>query len=89
MSPRTQALAFRIWADCQTHGWERTAAEIADNLGETPVRIARTARAKGWTPRLRGSGTPANEGVPHTLRIDSELNILDGGRDFDPLPEVA
>lgn len=89
MSPRTQALAFRIWAECQSHGWERTAGDIADHLNETPARIARVARAKGWTSLLRGSGTPAKEGEPHMLRIDSELNILDSGRDYDLLPEVA
>jgi hypothetical protein len=83
MTPRSMALAYRIWADCQAHGWERTAAEISINLGVEAMRVARVARQKGWTARLRGSGTPASQGVPHTLRIDAELATMDGGRDFD------
>lgn len=92
MNPRSMALAAIIHHDCETHGWDRTAAEVADDLAErypaardwapSAQQVARIARAKGWSGRLRGSGTPANEGIPATLRIDAELESLGGDRGY-------
>ena len=97
--PRTMALAAIIHHDCSEHGWERTSAEIAADLvarypaprswGITAHHVARAAREKGWTNRLRGSGTPVMQGVPKTLAMDEELGALDGGRGFDQRGLVA
>lgn len=90
MTPRSMAIAWLIHHDCTVHGWDRTAAQVAEDLAErypaarhwqpSGQLVARIARAKGWTAYLRGSGTPPNEGVPATLRMDAELEAMDGGR---------
>ncbi|MFN3277936.1 MAG: hypothetical protein ACK41Y_06005 [Paracoccus hibiscisoli] len=55
----------------------------------TARHVARAAREKGWTNRLRGSGTPVMQGTPKTLMMDEELAALDGGRGFDGSELVA
>jgi hypothetical protein len=67
LHPRTEALAFRIWAWCRAHGWEHTAAEVADALDETPRRVARAARSKGWSGRLRAMGQAHSDGATTTI----------------------
>lgn len=52
MSPRSMALAYRIWADCSTHGWYRPIADIAAGLDVSPERIRRVAQEKGWNGRF-------------------------------------
>jgi hypothetical protein len=58
-SPRTEAMAFRIWAYATPRGWDCTATEIADYLETTPTRVGLVARSKGWANRLRTSKMPA------------------------------
>ena len=72
-SPKTEALAFRIWAHCQPLGWDTDVREIADHLGVSFQQVAGICRSKGWSNRLRvrydgtyrvrlvtDSGAPAN-----------------------------
>lgn len=90
MSPRSMAIAALIVHDCSTHGWDRTAAEIADDLAQrypaardwqpSAQQVERIARAKGWSDRLRGSAPQPNEPPPATMRIDAELDALSGAR---------
>lgn len=92
-SPRTMALAAIIYHDCTTDTWARTSAEIAADLvarypaprewGITAHHVARAAREKGWTGRLRGAGTPVMQGIPKTTSMDDELAAMDGGRGWD------
>ena len=53
-SPRTEALAYRIWSVANPRGWNMTCTEIADELDETPARIRSILRVKKWGGRLRG-----------------------------------
>jgi len=55
MTPRSKALAYRIWAYCQPREWNCTYGEIADALGESPKRIGSIVHHKGWASRLRVS----------------------------------
>lgn len=55
----------------------------------TARHVARTAREKGWSNRLRGAGTPVMQGTPKAYSMDQELAQLDGGRGFDLTPEPA
>ncbi|TJZ85795.1 hypothetical protein [Paracoccus hibiscisoli] len=99
MTPRTMALAAILHHDCTEFTWERTSAQIADDLvsrypacrewGVTARHVARTAREKGWSNRLRGAGTPVMQGTPKAYSMDQELAQLDGGRGFDLTPEPA
>lgn len=83
MSPATMALAYRIWGDCRMYGWSRTAAEIAESLGETESRIRRVAQVKGWSSRLRASGDGHRETPFVTAALDAELESLGGNRRFE------
>ncbi len=56
MTPRTEALAFRIRAFANPKDWDCTVQEIAEAVGETPQRTAGVCRVKNWTGRLRSSG---------------------------------
>ena len=53
MTPRSMALAYRIWAHCTPIGWNTTAAEIGDALGEPMGAVRRVCAMKDWTARLR------------------------------------
>lgn len=53
MNPRTEALAYRIWAYARPLGWDCTAHDIADALGEPWQRVSRVCAVKGWGNRLR------------------------------------
>lgn len=53
ISPRLMTAAFKVWADCQQHGWYRTPAEIAETADMPERLVASAIRAKGWAPRLR------------------------------------
>jgi hypothetical protein len=48
MTPRAEALAFRIWAYASPRGWDCTAGEIADAIGIDYRAIGRVCAAKGW-----------------------------------------
>lgn len=92
-SSRTMALAAIIHHDCSIHSWDRTSAEVAADLverypaarhwGVTPRHVARTAREKGWSNRLRGAGTPVLQGTSKAITMDQELAAMEGGRGFD------
>lgn len=56
--PKTEALAYRIWAYAEPRGWDVTSAEIATALSEpgrrlTPQKVANLCRVRGWSRRMR------------------------------------
>ncbi|RNF35058.1 hypothetical protein [Paracoccus methylarcula] len=68
-NPRTMALAYRIWANCQIHGWYRTIAEVADALGEPVSTIRTIVKARGWQGRFRAV-SPTTLGAYKFTRIN-------------------
>lgn len=58
--PKTQALAYRIWAYAQPREWNCTMQELADALGESVMRITIACRVKGWCGRVRTATTYAH-----------------------------
>jgi hypothetical protein len=55
LSPRSEALAYRIWAFASPRGWDCTSADIAEALGSTPHTVGAVCAFKGWSHRLRGT----------------------------------
>jgi hypothetical protein len=53
MTPRQQALAYRIYCHCAPIGWNCTMAEAARALGASLGAVRMAVIAKGWTHRLR------------------------------------
>lgn len=77
MSPRSMALAAFINHDCKSHGWSRSAVQIAEDLTTRypAVRdwnlngrhVARILREKNWTHRTRSSRTERGADIEQTL----------------------
>lgn len=53
MSPRSMALAFRIWQVCEPVGWNLTIGQIAEELEEPLARVRWVIAKKGWGNRVR------------------------------------
>jgi hypothetical protein len=69
MTPRSEALAFRIWAYANPLGWDCSAKDIAEALGETWHRVVKVLQLKGWSHRIR--------------RDSAEYGVGSGYLDFD------
>jgi len=54
-NPKSEALAFRIWAYAEPLGWDCTVKDIAEELGESWQRVSRVCVLKGWASRLRNA----------------------------------
>jgi hypothetical protein len=54
LSPRAEALAFRVWQFAEPLGWDCTVGEIAAAIDVDPRLVGRVCAAKGWASRLRG-----------------------------------
>lgn len=52
LSPKSEALAFRIWAYCRDVEWRISVSEVAEALGEHPSRVTLLAQRKGWLGRF-------------------------------------
>jgi hypothetical protein len=62
---RSAAIAVLIHHDCTQNGWDRTAAQVAEDMLDrypaarewelTSYRVAKVAAARGWTNRLRAA----------------------------------
>lgn len=63
LSPKSEALAYRIWAYCEPRGWNVTVKELAEELGTSRLRVTGLLGLKGWGGRIR---------VDHTARIGWE-----------------
>ena len=74
MTPRTQALAYRIWAHCEPIGWNCTHSECAEALGESSRRVAKIAGLRGWQDRFR---VVSREGT-----LKSRLSPADYGLEY-------
>ena len=53
MSPRMEAMAFRIWQYANPRGWDCTVGEIAEALDMHPIPVGRVCAMRGWHVRLR------------------------------------
>lgn len=56
MTPRSQALAFRIWVAAEAVGWDCTVREIAESIDAPSRAVGRVVAAKGWGTRFRAPG---------------------------------
>lgn len=55
LSPRSQALAFRIWCAARVQDWDVSFVELAEALDVSPQRVAQVVRLKGWCDRFRAT----------------------------------
>lgn len=55
LSPRSEALAYRIWAYANPLGWDCTAGEVADAIGVSMQAVGHIVRLKKWHGRFRAT----------------------------------
>ncbi len=53
MTPRSEALAYRIWGYADPKGWDVSVDEIAQALDVSVQRCGTIIGRKGWITRLR------------------------------------
>ena len=80
LSPRSEALAYRIWAHCGPLGWNTTVTAVADAL-EAPIgRVRIVMQYKGWLNRLRSDVALTEYGWTKTAFTPAHLSL---GEAFD------
>lgn len=55
MKPKSEALAYRIWAVCSKAEWDLSVSDVAEILGENVRSVSIVMLTKGWLQRLRAS----------------------------------
>lgn len=73
-NPKTEALAFRIWAYANRNGWNCTMVEIAEALDESLARVRAIVANKKWTHRLRVCGNPIGHRIGRGDRLVAEVD---------------
>ncbi len=53
MTPRQEALAYRIYCYCAPLAWDLTHAECAAGIGESCQAVSAICRVKRWNSRFR------------------------------------
>jgi hypothetical protein len=75
MTPKHQAIAYLIWAECQQNGWDRTIVDVAKAVGVSYQMAAVVIGAKGWRERFRTSHQddhrPKGNLTPYILNRDT------------------
>ena len=74
-TPRTEAIAFRMWAYCEPLGWNCTFGEVAEHLGVNIKSVVSVATMRKWTDRMRGNPEPA-----HYRAVTHGFGPMHGGR---------
>lgn len=59
LTPRTEAVAYRIWGFAAPRGWRVTQRQIADAIREPLDTVSKTICAKGWQGRTLGNDPEA------------------------------
>jgi hypothetical protein len=82
-SPRTEALAFRIWSHCQPIEWDITVPDLADALDEPTNRVRTVVNLKGWQTRLRSVKARDEDSGAHMRNaFDGPTYLRRGDVDF-------
>jgi len=84
MTPRSEAIAFRIWALSEAQSWDLTLREAATELGISYRAAVRVCQAKGWSSRFRVTPSrtyrdgyaPLQESVDHPSTVDQIKGLL-------------
>ena len=67
MTPRTHAIAYRIWAYAAPREWDVTIGEVAEAL-DLPMRTVQVICARrGWNGRMRFMGVSDFHGRWHSM----------------------
>jgi hypothetical protein len=82
MTPRTMALAYRIWAYATPREWDCTYTELAEHFRVHPSTIVQIAKAKGWLHRIRRSAPGSTVDSPFNRTYQRPgRGVVDSGFD--------
>lgn len=87
LSPKSEALAYRVWAFCRDVEWRVSIKDVAEALNEHPSRITLLAGRKGWLDRF---STVKQDHLIFSDRVITPHafdHALDGGSYVDALRE--
>lgn len=87
MTPRGQAIAFRIWQHCCPLGWDCTLFDVADALDVPVATVRAVIRLKSWGGRLRGTKVQYRGagGNRYAVSADQMLDGVSSARLVDQL----
>jgi len=74
--PRTEALAYRIWAYAAPREWNVTGKDIAEALGLPFGAVGMVLQAKGWHNRTRAGSALGALGTGGGAMLASERYVL-------------
>lgn len=74
--PRTEALAYRIWAYASPRGWDVTGKDIAEALDLSFGVVGMVLQAKGWHNRTRAGAPLGLLGTGGAAMLASERYTL-------------
>ena len=77
ISPKTEALAFRIWRLCEEDGWDYTPKQIATKLGVKTASVTAALRMKGWLNRLPEPNYKSNPDCVFAYRFAQQHRSID------------
>lgn len=72
MTPKNEALAFRIWQYCTPIGWDCTSVEVAHAIDVSHIRVCEILNTKKWTTRLRSTHRRKGVGKAHSGTLSGE-----------------
>lgn len=88
LSPKSEALAYRVWSICKDIEWRISISELAELMGEHPSRLTILAQRKGWLSRfstVKYEGTYFAKNGRSVLAYD---HGLDGGSYADIISDL-
>ena len=89
-NPRTEAIAFRIWAFAKQLGWDCTLEEVALAIDEDINVVKGILTRKGWHARLRKSKKNlAPDGILKSNGFKAVSYLIDGDRDYAEFQKYA
>ena len=74
MTPRTEAIAYRVWAYAAPRGWNVTIVEVAEEIGVEWQSVRSVMVHKKWIGRLR-NGSTTQDAFTHGARFGGPMVI--------------
>lgn len=66
-NPKTEALAFRIWAFASGRDWNVSIKDVAAHLDENMPRVRAICKSRGWHLLMRKDAGGDGRGIGHTF----------------------
>lgn len=89
MTPRTAALAYRIWAYASPRGWDVTIPEIAEALDVSWRHVSGALQRKGWNSRVRHVSARGADSAYKTIGGSLDVNSANRAAERQAIREIV